>query len=98
MGDTTKTTCGYRPAWEGACKAETDGGLCENHAGGECCSCGAEATNECNHTGQFICGYKLCDDCEGWGDFTKASGAWGFLTHSHRRKIAPAPSGEGEGE
>lgn len=84
--------CAYDVAWIGRCGREAAEGetCCEKHRGVKCASCGAPATRECDHTGQFVCGFPLCNDCEGWTDVTKPSGSWGFMNHSHRKK-APHP-------
>jgi hypothetical protein len=80
--------CSYDIAWVGCCKKETAAGqiMCDEHAKEKCISCGAAAIKQCDYTGQFVCGYPLCDDCEGWTDSTKPYGGWGFLNHSHRKK------------
>lgn len=81
--------CRYRPAYSVGCGALAGPfGFCATHAGKLCRSCGEQATNECNHTGQFVCGAPLCDDCEGWVDTSKSGGSWGFMNHSHRVKPA----------
>lgn len=81
--------CRYRPAYSGRCNVIAgSNGFCSRHAGQKCRVCGDQATNECNHTGQFVCGTPLCDDCEGWVDTSKGSGTWGFMNHSHRVKPA----------
>ena len=78
--------CTYIMAWRGHCQAVCDGELCVEHLKRKCVSCGEQATNECNHTGQFVCGAPLCDSCEGHTDTGKPSGGWGFMNHTHRRK------------
>ena len=81
--------CRYRPAYANGCGALAgESGFCANHVGKKCCVCGDQAANECNHTGQFVCGAPLCGDCEGWVDTSKAGGSWGFMNHSHRVKPA----------
>ena len=45
-----------------------------------------QATKECDHTGQFVCGTPLCDNCEGITDTSNPSGRWGFANHIHRQK------------
>ena len=79
--------CKYVLAWRGACKAPCDGDICAQHAAVKCCVCGAQAVQECDHTGQFVCGAPLCADCEGHTDTSKPSGGWGFMNHTHRRKV-----------
>lgn len=78
--------CRYTPAWSSACGTECEGEICAAHADRKCVSCNAPATNECNHAGQFVCGYPLCDNCEGYVDTTKSGGSWGFMNHGHRAK------------
>ena len=78
--------CNYDLAWRGRCNAECEGAFCTEHATAKCAVCGEQATNECSHTGQFVCGTRLCDNCEGHTDTSKPSGGWGFLNHTHRRK------------
>ena len=58
-------TCKWDRAWIGRCKEPVmKDGLCAEHAPLRCCSCGAQATHDCEHTGiQFVCGYPLCDGC-----------------------------------
>lgn len=75
--------CG-RPALEGELR-------CSKHIDSKCISCGEPATHGCPYEGQFVCGYPLCDDCEGWNDHSKPSGNWGFVNHSHRRKPTLPP-------
>jgi hypothetical protein len=80
--------CIYDKAWIGKCGKPTIYGssFCKEHAGMACCVCGEQATHECDHTGQFVCGYPLCDNCEPFTDQSKPSGNWCFLNHGHRRK------------
>lgn len=80
--------CEYVPAYSMGCgKAASDGArFCPQHSGVTCESCGAPAVEECNYTGQFVCGTPLCRDCEGFNEEGKPGGAWGFMNHSHRRK------------
>jgi hypothetical protein len=60
--------------------------FCLEHINKECVSCKEQATYECCHTGQFVCGAPLCDNCTGFVDSTKPSGNWGFMNHGHRPK------------
>lgn len=53
--------CNFSMAWIGKCKNERP---CESHKDRKCCVCEAPATRECPETGQFVCGFNLCDDCE----------------------------------
>lgn len=82
--------CAFVVSWVGYCGAECPADhelmLCEKHAAMKCVSCGSQATHDCDHTGQFVCGHPLCESCEGGTDPTKPSGAWGFANHIHRRK------------
>lgn len=57
--------CTFHKAWIGLCgKPADDSGYCEKHRGIKCCSCGEQATRECDQTGiQFVCGYPLCAGC-----------------------------------
>lgn len=82
--------CRYYPCWQNQCKKECEGEFCAAHLGKKCSVCGEQASNECNHTGQFVCGTPLCDNCEGHTDTSKPSGGWGFMNHTHRRKEQPA--------
>lgn len=57
--------CKWSIAWRGRCNAQAvDQDLCVKHHGKTCHSCGAEATHECEETGQFVCGAPLCNECE----------------------------------
>lgn len=78
--------CTYDLAWIGRCKAPCAGDRCEKHAAIKCASCGEPANRECSHTGQFVCGFPLCANCEGFEDQSKPAGTWGFMNHGHRRK------------
>lgn len=51
--------CKFDIAWRGTCNAECAGTFCDKHAAVKCSVCGEQATNECNHTGQFVCGTRL---------------------------------------
>jgi hypothetical protein len=83
--------CGFDVAWVGACKQMRP---CPKHAGTKCCSCCAPATRDCDHTGQFVCGAPLCDECDGRnGDASKGRG-WGFTGHEHVTKSAAGARGE----
>jgi len=78
--------CPYVPAYSNRCnRLKGESGFCSQHTGIKCCVCGKQATNECNETGQFVCGARLCDDCEGYRE-KGPSGAWGLLNHDHREK------------
>jgi hypothetical protein len=58
--------CAWDEAWVGKCKkiAQDGSRFCEEHKDKVCSSCGAVATHSCGETGQFVCGFPLCDDCE----------------------------------
>lgn len=77
--------CRFSKAWIGFCKKPTDGEVCEEHAKVKCCVCGEQATSECAHTAQFVCGAPLCDNCHGVQDHSKGYGFFGFGGHGHER-------------
>ena len=80
--------CPYYPAYSNRCNAlKGESGFCSRHTGKRCSVCGEQATRECNHTGQFVCGAPLCDDREGFVDSSQPSGSWGFMNHGHRQKM-----------
>jgi len=81
--------CRYDLAWRGYCGQSFIGDLCEKHDGIKCSSCGAQATRECSYAGQFVCGFPLCANCEGYNDCGEAAGVWGFMNHYHKRKSDP---------
>ena len=78
--------CRYDLAWRGPCRQHSENDICEFHSKIKCQVCGAQATKECDHTGQFVCGTPLCDNCEGITDTSKPSGGWGFANHTHKQK------------
>jgi hypothetical protein len=81
--------CNYLPAYSMSyCKNPSVEGsvFCKEHMGKQCTSCNAQATHECSYCGQFVCGAPLCDNCEGYEEQGKPSGAWGFLNHKHKVK------------
>ena len=82
--------CDFSVAWVGKCKSESENKFCEKHEKVKCCVCGSQATGECCHTGQFVCGAPLCDSCEGYTkeNVDSGSGVWGFANHAHRAKEA----------
>ncbi len=85
----SENKCRYDLAWVGACGNECDeSGICDIHKMEKCKVCGEQATHQCSYTGQFVCGAPLCDKCEEGdaGDSTKGLG-WGFIGHTHRRKV-----------
>lgn len=55
--------CGYNEPYRGPC-TKPGSPHCEEHTV-SCFSCGKPATHGCDHAGQFVCGYPLCDDCVG---------------------------------
>ena len=77
--------CKYDLAWHGPCSQHSESDICESHSKIKCQVCGAQATKECAHTGQFVCGAPLCDNCEGFTDTSKPSGGWGFANHIHKQ-------------
>lgn len=81
--------CTFTPAWQSRCCNVCAGDFCDRHSGIKCSSCGEQATTECAHTGQFVCGAPLCPKCHGCEDHEKPSGNWGFLNHYHKRRDAP---------
>lgn len=80
--------CKFVVAWVGPCKQPCVEEFCDKHAAEICSGCGAHATHDCCHTGQFVCGAPLCENCTGLFDETKSSGAWGFANHYHGPKPA----------
>lgn len=78
--------CQYQLAWQGQCNADCADRFCTVHQQVTCSVCWEQATHECEHTGQFVCGAPLCDNCEGHTDISKPTGGWGFLNHAHRQK------------
>jgi hypothetical protein len=57
--------CNFDIAWVGRCKEpSTENGCCEKHAKLKCCSCGEQATRDCDETMGLVCGAPLCDKCE----------------------------------
>lgn len=87
MTEHHENQCKFVIAWVGRCNADTSqGDFCDAHLQKKCCVCGNQATKECSHAGQFVCGAPLCDSCEGYVDRGKPSGVWGFMSHRHRKK------------
>jgi hypothetical protein len=86
--------CKFDRAWIGACGAECgEETYCLAHRKVKCTVCGEQATHECPEAGSLVCGYPLCDNCEGYqdkegrnADFT---GFIGTGVHRHRRKKCP---------
>lgn len=77
--------CKFSLAFIGSCNEPLP---CSKHSATACCVCRQPATHECAHTGQFVCGFPLCDKCEGFVDETMNCGIFGLMNHGHRR-IAP---------
>lgn len=89
--------CLFIESWRGRCNAAvTENGRCTTHASMMCVVCGAPATHDCDHTGQFVCGAPLCDNCEGHTDVNKPAGSWGFMNHSHSHRAKATPQGAAE--
>jgi len=80
--------CRFIKAWIGQCKNDAiEGEFCKEHADLKCCSCGAQATHECDETGQFVCGAPLCDNCEHTIAKDGTNGGIGFI------RTSPLPKG-----
>ena len=57
--------CNWDRAWIGLCRKKTEGGpFCEEHKGKRCSICGKEASHDCDHASQFVCGEPLCNGCD----------------------------------
>jgi len=81
-------TCKFQMAWVGKCKEPAvKNGMCEKHSKLICVSCGAQATHDCQETGQFVCGADLCDDCEHTIAMEGTNGNIGFF------RTSPLPEG-----
>lgn len=60
-----KLYCGFGLAYQPNCKEITWGeGFCKTHKNEKCCVCKKQASYQCSHAGQFVCGYPLCDSTE----------------------------------
>jgi len=82
--------CGYLIAWVGPCKSQPSDDSscrCDKHKDKVCASCGAPATQECDTTGQFVCGAPLCNDCEHTIAEDGTNGGVGFV------QLSPLPPG-----
>ena len=55
--------CRFEISWQGKCGKPSTNGWCNKHEKLKCCSCGAKATKDCEHTCSLICGMPLCDTC-----------------------------------
>lgn len=55
--------CPFNEAWVGKCGNTPEVGelFCERHKDMKCYKCGAQATSNCAHAGQFVCGVPQCD-------------------------------------
>lgn len=90
--------CEFVISWAGRCRAEAGAEpMCGKHAAMLCASCGEQATHDCDHTGQFVCGAPLCDVCEGSGGDGSNGLGWGFHGHVHVRKAAATTEPTREG-
>lgn len=56
--------CEFSVAWVGACGQRTVNGreYCRVHLEKKCFSCDKQATRDCDHTSQFVCGMPMCDE------------------------------------
>ena len=55
--------CKFEISWQGRCNRPSTNGWCSKHEELKCCSCGAKATRECDHTSSLVCGTPLCKTC-----------------------------------
>jgi hypothetical protein len=58
--------CKFRIAWRAECGDPVVEGeeYCAKHLGKKCCSCGVQATHECEtELWISVCGAPLCEDC-----------------------------------
>lgn len=62
-GMTGTGECPFVEAWVGKCKKTPEIGeqFCERHKGEKCFKCKRQATKNCGHTSQFVCGVPECD-------------------------------------
>ena len=67
MADITmpkSTPCLFEVSWVGRCNKPSTNGWCSKHENLKCCSCGAKAARDCEHTGgPLTCGAPLCKTC-----------------------------------
>lgn len=56
--------CPFIMAWVGRCKEDSEPGetYCHNHLEKKCFKCSRQATRDCGHTSQFVCGAPSCDE------------------------------------
>lgn len=54
--------CPFIRSWVGKCKKTPDVGeiYCPEHVESKCFQCGGQATRDCEHTTQFVCGVPMC--------------------------------------
>jgi hypothetical protein len=78
--------CQYDRGYGENCQQEVIQGsvFCDEHNGKKCTSCGAQAIKDCSYCGQFVCGFPLCENCEGWENGVQST--WGFIGHRHSPK------------
>lgn len=55
--------CLFEVSWVGRCNNPSTNGWCSKHENLKCCSCGAKATQDCDHTSSLVCGAPLCKTC-----------------------------------
>jgi len=55
--------CPFQKSWVGKCKRTPEVGeiYCDAHKDERCWSCKGQATSDCGHTSQFVCGMPQCD-------------------------------------
>ncbi len=56
--------CLLEVSWVGKCDKPSTNGWCSKHENLKCCSCGAKATQDCDHGSSLICGAPLCETCQ----------------------------------
>lgn len=62
FGVTGTGECPFIEAWIGKCKKTPEVGelYCDRHKDQKCWKCGTQATSNCAHAGQFVCGTPQC--------------------------------------
>lgn len=62
FGITGTGECPFDEAWRGKCKKAPEIGelYCDRHKDKKCWKCGVQATSDCGHTSQFVCGTPMC--------------------------------------
>lgn len=80
------SACKFDVSWVGRCKKETASGseYCLEHSSVTCSSCRTQATHDCDHTAQLVCGAPLCDACSGYQTPGAGYGFFGFGGHVHK--------------